>query len=70
MTILEDYKKATGAIINHHKSHALALGAWPKSNNIKDIHYVDNIKILGFQLYPDIQKSRKIMDHSNNPNKT
>jgi len=55
-SILNDYMKASGAIINVNKSQALALGTWPKSRPILNIRY-DNIKIIGFHMSANTKTS-------------
>jgi len=58
--ILHNYMKATGANIKETKSSALALGSWPHAVPIMNIRYVDNIKLLGFQMATNSNKSAKM----------
>ena len=54
---LNDYSKSTGAKLNYRKSQALALGSWPKHATTMGINYENEIKILGFYITGNTQKS-------------
>jgi len=58
--IMHNYMDATVANINETKSSALALGSWPQAVPIMNIKYVDNIKLLGFQMATNSNKSAKM----------
>jgi hypothetical protein len=41
------YKRASGAVINFHKSCALALGGWSSDTPEMEIPYQPTVRILG-----------------------
>jgi hypothetical protein len=46
------YERATGAIVNTAKSHAMAVGRWDAAGCVLDIPYSDEIRILGLRMSP------------------
>lgn len=56
--IIEDaihqYEKASGALLNPHKSKVLAVGTWYSSETVLDIKYHQHVKILGIVFWSSI----------------
>jgi hypothetical protein len=57
---LQQYMRASGAVLNTNKSKALALGTWDTSVNILDIPYVAQMKVLGMHCTDATEHSRTL----------
>jgi hypothetical protein len=60
-TAIKCFEKATGALLNPHKSKAMAIGGWTASATELGIKCYDNIKIFGVTFGQTLQRT---MQHS------
>jgi len=56
---VQQYEKATGAVLNIHKSQALPVGIWDTNLPVMNIPYKDEIKVLGFNMQKSIDQAGK-----------
>jgi hypothetical protein len=56
---LQQYEKATGAVVNIQKSQALPVGSWDTNIPVMNIAYTEEIKILGFNTKKSIDQAGK-----------
>jgi len=56
---VQQYEKATGAVLNIHQSQALPVGTWDTKLPVMNISYTDEIKVLGFNMQKPIDQAGK-----------
>ena len=56
---VQQHEKATGAVLNIHKSKALPVGTWDTNLPVMNIPYTDEIKVLGFNMEKSIDRAGK-----------
>jgi hypothetical protein len=56
---VQQYEKATGAVVNIQKSQALPVGSWDTNLPVMNIAYTEEIKVLGFNMKKSIDQAGK-----------
>jgi len=56
---VQQYEKATGAVLNIHQSQALPVGTWDTKLPVMNISYTEEIKVLGFSMQKSIDQAGK-----------
>jgi len=56
---VQQYEKATGAVLNIHKTQALPVGTWDTNLPFMNIPYTEEIKVLGFNMQKSIERAGK-----------